>query len=467
MSSTISRRQFVRSAVQAASLGAVASYWVTDAPARAAHFQAKNDRPVIGAIGVGGRGLYIAQQAARFGDVAAVCDPDLAHAERAKAALGGKAAVFQDYRKLLDAHPEIDVILNGTPEHWHTAINVAACRAGKDLYTEKPLTLTIEEGQQLRRVVRETGRIVQVGTQQRSQPHFRTACELVRNGRIGKLRQVVVLLPLYPAKGGPFASQPVPAKLDWDLWQGPAPNRSYCPERLHFSWRFWEEYGGGKVCDWGQHHLDIALWGMNLEDSGPLEVDAKGFFPNHGKPDCYNNADRFVARMKFPGDLDLLYLVVRDKKYLKTLADGDMTAAEDAELFAGVPDEWKREQRDGIMFIGDEGRLFVNRGNAYGKPVEELAANPLPSNAVRLDQSDDHMGNFFASVKSRKPPISTVAVGHRVITLCHLANVSMHLGRKIRWDPETEQIVGDPEAANSPYVRREPRKPYTIPASRI
>jgi hypothetical protein len=193
-------------------------------------------------------------------------------------------------------------------------------------------------------------------------------------------------------------------------------------------------------------------------------VEGKAFFPNHGKPDCYDNADRFTVRMKFPGDIELLYLVVRDKKYLKTMADGDMTAAEDAELFAGVPEEWKREQRDGIMFIGDQGRLFVNRGNAYGKAVEELAGNPLPADAVRLYESSDHMANFFQCVKSRKPPIGTVDVAHRVISACHLANVAMHLKRKIRWDPQQEQIIGDQEASHSMYVHREQRKPYTIVA---
>ena len=463
MSNTLSRRRFLKSTSRTAALGVAASHWVTDAPARAAYFQAKNDRPLVAAIGVGGRGLPVAKQAAQFGDVVAVCDTDLAYAERAKAALGGKAAVFQDYRKMLDACPEIDVIINGTPDHWHTAINVAACRAGKDVYTEKPLTLTIEEGQILRRVVSQTGRIVQVGTQQRSQPHFRTACELVRNGRIGKLQQVVVLLPLYSYKGGPFSPQPVPPQVDWDLFQGQAPERPFCPQRFHFSFRFWSEYGGGKITDWGQHHMDIAHWGMNVEDSGPLEVEAKGFFPNRGKPNCYDNADRFVARMKYPGDIDLLFMVVRDKKYLKSMADGDMTSAEDAELFAGVPDCWKAEQRDGVMFVGDKGRLFVNRGKAYGKPVEELADNPLPSDAIRLYQSNNHMGNFFDCVKSRKQPISTVDVAHRAITACHLGNVSMHLKRKIHWDPQTEQIVGDAEAGQSMYVRREQRKPYTIP----
>ncbi len=463
MSKPVSRRRFLKSTSTLGALGAVASYWVTDEPARAACFQAKNDRPLIGVIGLG-RGFYDAKLASKFGDVAAVCDADLGRAERAKATFGGKPAVFQDYRKMLETRPDIDVIINGTPEHWHTAINLDVCRAGKDLYAEKPLTLTIEEGKVLRRVVRETGRIVQVGTQQRSASHFRTGCELVRNGRVGKLRQVVVLLPLYPAKGGPFAAEPVPPKVNWDLWQGPAPQRPFCPQRLHFSWRFWSEYGGGKICDWGQHHMDIAHWGMNMEDAGPLEIEGRAFYPNRGKPDCYNNADRFVVKMKYPGDIDLLYLVVRDKKYLKTMADGDMTAAEDAELFAGMPDTWKREQRDGIMFIGDKGRVFVNRGKAYGKAVEELAENPLPADAVRLYESNDHMGNFFDCVKSRKQPISTVDVAHRVITACHLGNVAIHLKRKIRWDPKKEQIVGDPEAANSAYVHRESRKPYAFSA---
>jgi myo-inositol 2-dehydrogenase/D-chiro-inositol 1-dehydrogenase len=463
MSHTTSRREFLRSTSRVSVLGAVASYWVTDARPARAFFASKNDRPRVAAIGVGGRGLYDTKAASRFGDVVAVCDVDLARAEQAKAALGGRAAVFQDYRKLLERAADFDLVINGTTDHWHTAINVAVCRAGKDLYAEKPLTLTIEEGKILRRVVQETGRIVQVGAQQRSMAHFRTACELVRNGRIGKLREVIVLLPFYSAKGGPFAPQPVPKELDWDLWQGQAPVRPYCRERTHFSFRWWSEYAAGKITDWGQHHMDIAYWGMGLTEGGPLEVEGRAFFPNHGQPNCYDNTDRFVVRMKFPGDIDLRYLIVRDKKYLKSLAAGDMTAAEDAALFQGVPDVWRNEQRDGVMFIGDGGRLFANRGRAYGKAVEELPDNPLPADAVRLYESNDHMGNFFECVATRKQPISTVANAHRVITACHLGNVAIHMRRKIRWDAEREEIVGDAEAANSKFVRREQRKPYTIP----
>ncbi len=464
MSSLLSRRALLQSAVTAGSLAGAARYWVTDEPARAGFYQAKNDRPLIAGVGLGGRGLYDLKWAAKFGDVVAVCDADLERAEKAKAAVGGKAAVFQDYRKMLDQCKEIEAVINGTPDHWHTAINVTVCRAGKDLYAEKPLTLTLDEGNILTRVVRETKRVVQVGSQQRSVAHFRTACEVVRNGRIGKLKEVAVLLPLYPNKGGPFAEQPVPAGLDWDLWQGQAPVRPYCPERLHFKFRWWSDYAAGKITDWGQHHMDIAYWGMGMDKGGPLEVEARGFSPNRGQPGCFDNPDRFTAKMKFSNDIDLYYLVVRDKKYLKTLADGEMTAAEDEALFTGIPDEWQREQRDGVMFIGDKGRVFVNRGNAYGKAIEELKDNPLPSDAVRLYQSDEHMQNFFDCIKSRKETAATVERAHHVIATCHLANASLRLGRRLRWDSDKQEVIGDPEANACRYIRREQRKPYTIPA---
>lgn len=451
------RRQFLGCATGAGVVG-LNPYWST---VQAEPLPSKADRLRVGCIGVGGRGMGVAKEASAFGDIVAVCDADLAKAERAQAAFGGKPAVCQDYRRLLDRN-DIDVITNGTPDHWHTIVNIAACRSGRDVYTEKPLTLTIEEGKILRRVVQETGRIVQVGTQQRSVEHFRTACELVRNGRIGNLKQVAVLLPFWTTKGGPFPPQPVPATLDWDLWQGQAPERPFCPQRLHFNFRWWSEYAGGIITDWGQHHMDIAHWGMGVEQSGPLEIEGRAFFPNRGLPDCFNNPDRFVVRMKYPGDIDLLYLVVRDAKYLESMAAGDITQAEDAELFAGIPEEWKTEQRNGIMFIGDQGRVFVNRGGAYGKAVEDIKEHPLPPDAVRLYESQSHMGNFFECIGSRNPPVSPVDIGHRVITACHLANAAMRLRRKINWDPAKEEIVGDPEASNSICVRRDQRAPYLV-----
>ena len=207
---------------------------------------------------------------------------------------GGKPDVYGDYRKLLE-RPDVDLIINGTPDHWHTAVCVDACRAGKDIYTEKPLTLTIEEGKILSKVVAETGRIVQVGTQQRSDPRFQTAVELVRNGRIGKLRQVWVALPYYSTKGGPFATTTVPESLNWEMYQGQAPRREFCAQRTHKTFRWWYEYAGGIITDWGNHHMDIAQWGMDCELTSPISIEARGLFPNPPESQYYNTPDRFCG----------------------------------------------------------------------------------------------------------------------------------------------------------------------------
>ncbi|MHB1034568.1 MAG: Gfo/Idh/MocA family protein [Pirellulales bacterium] len=422
---TSTRRDFLRST---AILSAAAPYWFTGQAARANEFQSKNDRLRVGCIGLGGRGSAIAGEAARLGDIVAVCDVDRLHAESAKAAFGGKAEIYEDYRKLLE-RKDVDLITNGTPDHWHTAINIAACKAGKDVYTEKPLTLTIDEGKILLKVVAETGRVVQVGTQQRSDKNFQTAVELVRNGRIGKLEQVTVTLPFWTTKGGPFATKPVPANLNWDLYQGQAPAHDYCPERTHFLFRWWFEYAGGILTDWGNHHMDIAHWGMNVEHTGPLTVEGTAVFPNEGRPNCYNNPDHFKVNMVYPGGVTLLY-------------------------------EGADDGREGIMFTGDKGRLFVNRGGVYGKPFEELKENPLPAGAWRVRPSNDHMGNFFQCVKTREKPVSPVEIQHRTITACHLANIAIRVKRKITWDAEKQQIVGDEEANGR--LKREQRAPYVV-----
>jgi predicted dehydrogenase len=292
-------------------------------------------------------------------------------------------------------------------------------------------------------------------------PHFRTAVDLVRGGAIGKLRMVSVILPFWTTRGGPFATRPVPAELDWDLYQGQAPLSDYCPERTHFTYRWFFEYAGGIITDWGQHHMDIAHWGMNMERSGPLTVEGKAYFPNAGRAECgqcFNNPDRFVVKMTYPGDIDLWYFVARDEKYLAEM--GALTPEQEADLFAGLPEELKAEQRNGILFVGDKGRIFVNRGAAYGKAVEEhYASHPEPE-APGFDDTLEHMRDFFDCVKSRQRPITDVEVAHRTITACHLGNIAMRLKRKITWDAAAEQIVGDDEA--NARQSREQRAPYVI-----
>jgi myo-inositol 2-dehydrogenase/D-chiro-inositol 1-dehydrogenase len=459
---TSTRRQFLRSACGWTAAGAVAPYWLTGRGAQASESPSKNDRPNVGAIGVGGRGSADTKQASQFGDIVAVCDADLNHAEAAKAAYGGKPDVYQDYRKLLDRN-DIDVIVNGTPDHWHTLVNIAALKAGKDVYAEKPLTLTVDEGKILRRVVDETGRIVQVGTQQRSDPPFQTAVELVRNGRIGRLRQVWVALPYFSTKGGPFPAEPVPPQLDWDLYQGQAPEHDYCRQRTHSVFRWWYEYAGGIVTDWGNHHVDIAHWGMDCELTGPTSVDARGIFPNGGKVDCYNTPDRFFARMRYPNGVELLYFSALNERLLYGEVEAHQaTSPEKVDWLFGkeAPEEIKTFNRNGIMFIGDRGRVFVNRGGVYGKPFEELQANPLPGDAWRARPSRDHMANFFECVKTRQEPVSPVRIEHRTVTACHLTNISLRLGRPLTWDPKAEQIVGDQEANG--WLSRKQRAPYVV-----
>jgi predicted dehydrogenase len=459
----IDRRKFLQTA-GAASASFVAMTATSTSQAQAP--ASGNDRPNIGCIGVGGRGAGISKTAAQFGDIVAVCDVDLAHAESFQARVAPQAEIYQDYRHLLD-RKDIDVVIQGAPDHWHTKINIDALQAGKDVYGEKPLTLTIEEAKQLRRVVAETGRVFQTGTQQRSERQFQTAVELVRNGRIGQLQQVRVALPYYSTKGGPFPEEPIPTKLDWDAYQGQAPEHYYTHHRCHKIFRWWYEYAGGIITDWGNHHVDIAHWAMNCEDTGPVEVEARGLFPNADHPqaaECYNTPDRFFSRMQFANGMEVLfYSALGDQRIYGEVEPCEPVTREQVAWLFGigdVPDEVKQADRNGVMLIGDKGRIFVNRGGVYGAAADELKENPLPADAWRVRPSRNHMGNFFACVKSREKPAAPAEVEARTVTSCHLTNISLRLGRKIRWDPQREEIVGDDEARG--MQSREQREPYTI-----
>jgi predicted dehydrogenase len=462
MPSRISRRSFLGKTTALAAAGVAVPYWFSGEKIKAEEPKSKNDRLQIGVIGAGDRGLFIGQWAAKFGEVVAVCDVDLRRAEKAKEAFGGKPQVYQDYRKLLE-RADIDVVTNGTPDHWHTAINLAALRAKKDVYGEKPLTLTIDEGKLLCKTVEETGRIFQVGTIQRSEKYFQTAVELVRNGRLGKLKQVWVALPYFSTKCGPYPHAEIPKELNWDLYQGQAPLHDYCPQRTHATFRWWYEYAGGIITDWGNHHIDIAQWGMNCELSGPISIEARGLFPNPEGPEYYNTPDRFFSRMLYENGVEVLFFSSMNerRKYGEVQEHAETTPEQIDWLFGNdVPDEIKQYNRDGVMFIGDSGRIFVNRGGIHGKPVDDLKNDPLPENAWRSYRSEDHMADFFDCVKTRKQPCSPVEIEHRTISACHLTNLSLRLKRKLRWDPATQEILDDQEA--NAMQKREQREPYLV-----
>ena len=394
----------------------------------------KVERLGIGAIGLRYQGSVITEKARVHGDVVACCDVDRHVREQARAAFGSTPNIYEDYREMLE-RDDVDVVMIGTPDHWHAKMLMDACRAGKDVYCEKPLTLTIDEGRHICDVVAETGRVVQVGSWQRSDHRFRLAVEMVRQGRIGELKRVDVVLGKNKT-GGPFEVCEVPKHLNWDLWQGQTPAVPYIPERSHYTFRWWYAYSGGQMTDWGAHHLDIAQWGIN---SLPVEIDASADYPS--VKNGYDVAINYRADYRYANDV---IMTVRDSG------------------------------RNGITFTGTEGRIFVNRGTIAGKAVDQLTGDPLPREAFtiyidnldrpqrvgKLDAIVNHMGNFFDCILSREAPISDVPSQHRSVSTCHLGNLAMQLGRKLNWDAEREVFPGD-DAANA-LLKREQRSGFEV-----
>jgi predicted dehydrogenase len=390
-----------------------------------------NDRINVACIGTGGsRGGFrqglgdtMAIRRQPGVQIVAVCDVDRLHRQEAANAFGPDCAQFSDFRELLH-RKDIDAVVIGTPDHWHALIANAAMKAGKDVYCEKPLTLTIEEGRQLVRTQRETGRIFQTGSQQRSDPRFRLACELVRNNRLGKIKRVEARIP-NGERGGPFEVQPVPDGFDWDMWLGPTHQTEYIPQRTHGTFRYWFEYSGGMMTDWGAHHLDIAQWGLGKDGSGPIQVESVGDLP--AMWNGYNTAIDFQVAYTYPNDITLVCT---------------------------------HEGENGVQFEGENGWIFVSRGR-IGASDEQLLKDPLPSDAARLYVSNDHHANFIECVRSRKPTICPAEVGHRSVSLCHMGNISLRLGgRKLAWDPTAERFTGDEDANR--MLDRPKRAPWKL-----
>ena len=432
-----SRRSFVKSSASAVLAATTAGPAARSfaAPAAAHAQQAKLDRPHIGSIGMRYQGSVIAEKARAHGDIVAICDVDRHVREQARAAFGSTPKIYEDSQEML-VREDIDVVTIGAPDHWHTKMLIDACRAGKDVYCEKPLTLTIDEGKLIREVVRETGRVVQVGSWQRSDHRFRLAVELVRQGRLGKLQRVDVVLGKNQ-QGGPFVVDKPPPELNWDLWQGQTPDVPYIHERCHYTFRWWYAYSGGQMTDWGAHHIDIAQWAMN---EYPVEIESTARFPE--VENGYDVATDFRATYRYPSGA------------VMTVSDTG---------------------RNGVLFTGTEGRIFVNRGTLEGGPVESLRHEPLPreSYAVydfdnldrpprsgKLDAIVNHMGNFFDCIRNRKQPISDVESQHRSVSTCHLANISMWANRPLTWDPNEEAILDDEEA--SVLLSREQRAGFEV-----
>lgn len=429
------RRTFIKTAGIAAGASTL-PHWFTEellAQPTVAKPKMANDKIGIALVGCGGRGTGDARNAAYYGNMVAVCDVDDAQIANAKE-IWPKARGVKDFRKVMEMD-DVDVVICGTVDHWHTLVSLAAMRAGKDVYCEKPLTLYIDEGKHLVEEEKRSGRILQTGTQQRSDPKFRLACELVRNKRIGELKEIDVYLPA-GQREGPFASTPVPNGFDWDMWQGQTPALDYVKERTHLYFRYWWDYSGGTMTDWGAHHNDIALWATGFERSGP--VSAKGRTLVDMIPGGFTAASEYELEYVYPNGV-----VHRCKSTTANAWNG------------GVVKPFG--QQHGVRLQGTKGWIWVTRG-AIESSIPEILTEPLPSNAERLYASNDHMENFIESVRSRKKAICDAEIGHRSSTMCHLGVTAVRLGRKLNWDPVKEKYIGDPEAAAT--ASREMRKPW-------
>ena len=380
----ISRRTFVRDCAAIAAATGLPRWFVEQelsaSTSGAGQPRAPNDRPGIALIGCGGMGRGDLKSASRFGDVVALCDVDEGHTAALAKQFGTDGAKtpvqVTDFRKVLD-RKDVDVIINATPDHWHTLINIAAAAAKKDIYAEKPLTLTIDEGKRLVKAVRKHKVVLQTGTQQRSNKLFRLACELARNGRIGKLTEVTVFLPAGLREGPVHARCRCPRASTGTYWLGQAPQVDYLTERCHSTFRWWFDYSGGPVTDWGAHHNDSARWAIGLD--GPTEITARAL--TEPIPGGFTTPSEFEATLTWGNGV---------RQVVKTTVDDSPFGV------ALKPDG----QRNGVKLVGTDGSIWVNR-TTINASNPELLETPLENPAVRLEVSDDHMGNFFSGTRHR------------------------------------------------------------------
>jgi predicted dehydrogenase len=448
---SIERRHFLKGGIA----GVTALGFPTVIPSSAlgkAGAVAPSERVTMGVIGTGGRGAgdmqnFLNDERVR---IVAVCDVERSSTrynrtvikrfkrlgrEPAKAMVekryeGKGCDAYGDYRELL-GREDIDSVLIATPDHWHALQATAAARAGKHIYCEKPLSLTIAEGRRMVSEIEGAGKVWQTGSQQRSDVHFRLACELVRNGRIGDLKRIRVGLASDNRDNNGHAANieptPVPEGLDYETWLGPAPEAPFCKARLHSNWRWFYDYSGGNLTDFGAHHLDIAQWALDAEGSGPVEFyDFKATWAEEGS--IYTTPPTFSFSCRYESGVEM------------KVAD-------------------RMDFGSGIQFVGSEGTITTGRGALKVDPPSARAK--LGPDDLRLYESKDHFRNFIDAITTGVRAAAPIETAHRTITIAHLGNIGLRLGREsLRWDPAAEKILGDAEAD---AMRSRPmRAPWTL-----
>ncbi len=439
--SETTRRDFLKKSAVVAGTAAAIPYF-TSSPKAFANTMA-NDRPKVGCIGLGGMGRGDAGRHSQHADILALCDVDTARVDQSKKARWGqKAEGYQDYRKVIE-RDDLDIISVVTTDHWHVKIAIEALEAGKHVFCQKPLTLTLEENQLIRNACKKhKDKIFFIGTQQReSQDKFLRAVNMVQQGLLGDIKKVTVGIDGGKV-GGNFVKAEVPATLDWDTWLGQAPKVDYMKERCHYTFRWWYEYSGGKFTDWGAHHVDIASWalGFDKDGEGPISID--GSDAKHPVPykdgfatidNAFNTAHDFSVICKYANGVEM-----------------DITSRSD----------------NGILFEGTKGRIFVNRRKISGKPIEEnwdkdVYGEKELTALFKGKPAERHKDNFYRCIREGGLPISDVYTHVQAMNTCHLAAIAARLGREIKWDPKTEKITGDEQAAT--FMARTPRKGFEMP----
>lgn len=429
---SLSRRAFLRRTGLAAAGAAAFPYIIPGAALGLDGAVAPSNRITVGCIGVGGMGTgnlkgFLGQKRAQ---VLAVCDVDREHRRNAAGLVNEQygntdCAEYNDFRELL-ARGDIDAVSLGLPDHWHGIIGVASARAGKDIYGEKPLAYNISEGRAVVDAVARYGRVWQTGSWQRSNENFRFGCELVRNGRIGRVRTVKVGLPATNGirEGSTQPCDP-PEGFDYDMWLGPAPWAPYCPARCHWNFRWISDYAGGQLTDWAGHHIDIAHWGMGTELGAPVEIFGRAHWPR-AKDGLFDTPENYSFVCKYRGDIDMI-------------------------VNSSLP--------GGTRFEGVGGWVHVNRGFIDAEP-KWLLKERIGPDEIHLIKSDNHIGNFLDCVASRAKTITPAEAAHHSVMVAHLGMAAMRLERTLRFDPEREIFPGDDEANRT--LSRAMRAPWHL-----
>jgi len=430
---TINRRSFFGKMAGAAGAAVALPYIIPGTALGKDGATPASDRIVMGIIGAGSMGSgdmndFMGKAGVQM---VAACDVDKAHCNQAKAAMDAKygntdARIYGDYRQFL-AKEKIDAVILALPDQWHGIIAVACANAKIDIYGQKPLARTIWEGQKIIEAVEKNKVIWQTGSWQRSQAHFHRACELVINGRIGKVSRVEVGLP----NGTPTDKNPtvqaIPDGLDWDMWLGPAPKEPYRGV-CHWDWRWILAYSGGQLTDWAGHHIDIAHWGLGLDRTGPIEIEANGVFPREG---IFDAPVEYSIHAKYASGVEIHYANSRQVQH-------------------GM----------GVCWYGDQGWIHVDRDNRLFASDPKILQEKIGENEIHLYRNLDHHQNLLDCIRTRQETITPCQVAHRSISAALLGEIAMLTGRKLKWNPDTQEFIGDPIASR--MLRRPFRGPWKI-----